>query len=416
MPPLITSFPVTLSETPTDIKYDSRYEPLSVDIQWKTRVNPPAYVDIKTANSPKIDEVGFGKSDLTTLAYQNVKYTLLEVQLCRATHQSWVIPATQKENNVADMILTFSTPRTDVPYRYIVVVQPILSSETGLSPTYLQGLAGASQGAFSLQSLFPEVNQRFAYYVTSLTPEAGRSQTESCNVFIGVTGLSVSARLLADIQRVNGMGTTGWPSFAGLPFQARLSQEVSSVDINKVLTTTVLFDRARALRSFKNSELVTRDDTLDSYKCVPFDPDNNIVMNSDGQPIIRVNADTGQVLSSVVDARAATRAAEGTVGKMDPGRLRDYMATALGIVLSIIVFGSIIYLAIVTFRGSGGAAAGQLPVAGAAGAAAGAAAGLPIAAPVAVAAAPSVWSSLPLWLLILLVGGFLGFIIGAMLS
>jgi hypothetical protein len=165
-----------------------------------------------------------------------------------------------------------------------------------------------------------------------------------------------------------------------------------------------LLDYAAASSRYRNIGTIQREDSLDSYKCVPLDPDKNI---EDGK--IRVNADTGELLTDVVKEREIVRAADSTKGGMEPGRLEKYLGTALGVILAVILFGSIGYFVYTLFISTGSSKV--LPISGAAAAAAAAAT---------VAPGPPTEESwvqkIPMYGLLTLIAGFIGFIIGAMLS
>jgi hypothetical protein len=145
-----------------------------------------------------------------------------------------------------------------------------------------------------------------------------------------------------------------------------------------------------------------REDGLDSYKCVPLDPDKNI---QDGK--IKVDLETGEVLSDVVAERAAVRAADSVKGSMEPGRLEKYMGSAVGIILAVVFFSLILYMGWSWLRSATGYAALDGMVVPAAVAGVGAAS----------AGVSESWAqNLPKYGLLMLLAGFGGFIIGAMLS
>jgi hypothetical protein len=123
----------------------------------------------------------------------------------------------------------------------------------------------------------------------------------------------------------------------------------------------------------------------DAYKCVAVDPDSAIV---DGQ--IQVDLSTGEFLPDVLAKRDALRASHNVTGGMDPGRFEKYMGTALGVILSLVFFSTVIWLILVNVveAGSGTFIDGQ-----------------------------GDWvTMLPSYLLPALIMGFVGFIVGAMLK
>jgi hypothetical protein len=74
----------------------------------------------------------------------------------------------------------------------------------------------------------------------------------------------------------------------------------------------------------------------------PIDPDAAIV---DGK--LNVDLKSGEVLTNVLSERDKIRAANSVTSSMEPGRLEKYMSSALGIVLSIVLFSTILYTILV---------------------------------------------------------------------
>jgi hypothetical protein len=135
----------------------------------------------------------------------------------------------------------------------------------------------------------------------------------------------------------------------------------------------------------KTSSSDSPENKADAYKCVAVDPDSAIV---NGQ--IQVDLSTGEFLPDVLAKRDALRASHNVKGGMDPGRFEKYMGTALGVILSLVFFSTVIWLIVVNVveAGSGAFIDGQ-----------------------------SNWvTMLPSYMLPALIMGFVGFIIGAMLK
>jgi hypothetical protein len=129
------------------------------------------------------------------------------------------------------------------------------------------------------------------------------------------------------------------------------------------------------------AEGVRQDDT-DAYQCVAIDPDAAVV---DGK--ISVDINSGEVLTEVLTKRDALMKANSVKPSMNPGRLEKYMGTAIGIVLCIVLFWIIIQFTAMMFIGPG-------PAQGVA----------------------SWLTSVPTYGVIILIAGFVGFIVGTMIN
>ena len=341
----LRSFPIGLSVTPTDLLYESVLEPITMDIQWATRTTPPTFRDTENSNG-YLDEVGAGNTSITTIKYNGKSYTLDSVQLTAPSHREWILPRSDMQANKADCILTFVTSADTISYKYIVIVAPLLFTSGTTSPGYLQGLANTSStGPFTLRSLFPDnPNTLFAYYSSCLNGYTNNASTENVGVFVSVRGTTVNASLMNTIATNQNMTTDTennfiYPSYTP-PFVSRLNRTGQTIGgtfpfTGYVQTTNVFLDYASASLNYRNISMIEREDTLDSYKCVPIDPDKNI---EDGK--IRVDAESGELLTDVVNEREKVRAADATKGGIEPGRLEKYLGAALGVIMAIILIGS----------------------------------------------------------------------------
>ena len=400
----ITSFPLQLGITATDMLYDTVSEPITMDFQWATRSTPPIFTDkVKCIT----DEVGGGNTNLTTLRFMNNNYTVASVQIIAASHTAWILPNTAQVNNTEDIVITFSTTSTTTQYSYITFVIPILRGSSGTS-SYLNGLSNPSaQGPFSLQDCFPTSRQaRFSYYATCLAGYSGSANSQNSYVFVSTDGLQVTSTLMATILTV-----TGRPNTFGTyspPFLSRLTSTPTTISnipsfTKYVMTTRELLNYTAFRQLYPAIETGIRQDDTSAYKCVPIDPDTAIL---DGK--IHVDFKSGEVLTEVLNARDAVREAHGTNAGIDPGRIEKYLGSAIGILLSIILFGSILWFTILMFfKGTAG----------------------PNTDPLVTGTIKSLdpeiideikggsWlSKIPGYLLMVLIAGFIGFIVGAMLN
>jgi len=397
--------------TATDSLYDSVSESLTMDLQWSSRATPPVFM-LPTTDGIT-DEVGAGNTNLSTLRYNNNTYTIASVQIIRASHTTWILPDTNQSLNMEDIVMTFRTNSDTTPYKYVVFVVPILRGGSAV-PSYLGGLANPTgNGSYSLKSCMP-TNTRsvFAYYSICL---AGSPSTQNAYVFIATEGIQASATTMSAVKAKLGASTTSFSTWKP-PFIQQLNTNtlrINAVNIfnMKVQTTNQLLNFDDFKRMYPNTDQNVRTDSTAAYKCVQLDPDSTI---ADGNLQVDLNTGNPVTLSSVVAQRAAAQAAAGVKSSMDPGRLSKYLGTALGAILASILFATIIYFAVAWF--SGGTAA-PIP----AGVPAGTPAASAAAAAAAAAATPpssfaAILQSLPMYGILILIAGFVGFIIGAMIS
>lgn len=396
-PDSIVSFPLDCTFRPTEVQYNSVLESIPpMDFTWATE---KAVVEEKS---------------LTFLHWKGNKYTNLTTQLTAPTHSKWLLASANPANNVADFIMTFQTNAETVSYKYIVIVVPLVRSET--PPTqaqeYLRRLAEPTRSEdYTLRTMFPtSPTSMFGNYTTCLRGYSALKTPEMVSVFFSVTGLPVSTDLIDTIR--TSRFPQKFPSYIP-PFMTRLSpdqhQAVGTAKMpfqDFIQATNQFLNYANAGKQYKDVTKLIREDSLDSYQCVPLDPDRNI---QDGK--IKVDLDTGEVLSDVVAAREAIRAANDTKGSMEPGRLEKYMGSAIGIVLAVLFFSLILYFLWNWIQSVRGARSGFTNLEGMAVPAGIAGVGA------ASAGISESWAqSVPKYGLLILVAGFGGFIIGAMLS
>ena len=380
----ITSFPLQLAITATDAMYEGVTEPVTIDFQWSSRSTPPMFVSPK--QNAITDEVQAGNSNLTTLRYKNMTYTISSVQIIQASHNAWILPATAQANNTEDIAITFKSGNTTTTHAFLTFIIPILRGSTA-TPSYLQGLSNSNaNGPFSVQSCFPtNTRARFAYYATCLAGYSSLANTQTSYIFVSTDGLQVSSALMTTILELT--GRTGTFAQFSPPYINRLTNTRTSIrniaDFSSyILATNQLLNYTEFVRQNPTVASNVRQDTTDAYQCVAIDPDAAVV---DGK--INVDINSGEVLTDVLTKRNALLQANNVTPSMNPGRLEKYMGTAIGIVLSIVLFWIIIQFTAMMFIGPG-------PAEG----------------------AISWVTSVPTYGVIILTAAFIGFVIGTMIN
>jgi hypothetical protein len=311
-----------------------------MNFQWASRSISPQFIP---GGGVIDDGDGSGIANLSTLQFNNTRYTNYSVQIASATHNNWIVPITLKGQNSEDIIITFHNPNTALPYNYIIIVIPILRNGTpGKDPLYLQALSNAqTQGTFSLSSCLPSKNSLFAYYATCLDGYTEYQNPENVYVFVAVQGLSVSAGLMTTLQKLASASSFPPVSLPFLQYFARKIASIGNTDFTKyVLTTRYLLDSSGIASIYKDLTINERSDPTSAYQCVPLDPDTDIV---DGQ--IKVDLESAQLLSSVLAERDAVRSTSSPIQLTPAGktRLQAYIGSALGICCAILIFSILLY-------------------------------------------------------------------------
>ena len=386
----ITSFPLGLNASPSESIYDSVDEPLTMNFQWATRSISPRFI-----TGGLIDEGnGSGATNVSTLMFNGIKYSIHSVQIATATHEKWVLPVTLQSQNQEDMIITFSSFNDITKYTYIILVIPIIRNGTASTdPNYITGLSiPESRGSFSISSCLPTNKKaQFAYYSTCLNGYTGHKNPENIYVFIAIEGIPVSSQLMDSLSK--NITTVSLPFMSRLPATQTL---LATTDFSKyVLTTRHLLDYAGMSRIYKDFTINERTDNINEYQCVPLNPDTDIV---DGQ--IKVDLESGQLLSDVLAERDAVRAMSAPIPTAGKNRVEAYLGSALGILCAILIFSILLYFIFSYVSGS------KSPVATVATVQA-----------TAQAATTNTWvNQLPIYGIMAVVAGLVGFTAGAMIK
>jgi hypothetical protein len=339
----ITSFPLVFTGTPTAELYNSIDQPITIEFQWASRSVSPSFSTGTVKNI--IDEssiYGSGLSNISTIRYNNTLYNLYSVQICSASHNSWLLPASNKDKNTEDLVITFYNP--SLTRSYVIIVLPIIKNGTrARDPAYLTALgSGQTPGTFSLGSCMPDKKSLFIYYSTCLDGYTEHQSTQTVSVFVAVGGISVSPDLMTSIK---GKITGGTVPSITLPFTSYFATETSIIettDIGKyVLSTNDLLNYEWIKNKYKDLTVQERDDPSSAYKCVALNPEKDVV---DGK--IKVDIESGKLLSKVLAERDAVMAASGIVPQNPSTALKfnKNMNLALGIFFAILILLGLIYL------------------------------------------------------------------------
>lgn len=348
----LQGFPVKLDITPSEAIYDQVEEAITADFQFATRTTIPSFLDTSAGNG-LLDEGEDSSSTKSTLRFERSTATLLSAQLCKATHNTWLSSTQDQASNTEDFVCIFENDKANPSlYDYIAIVIPLARKQETVQddPAYLKSLVASGQNpGVSLVNFFPtDVNTRFALYSVCLRPATAGSSVKNMYVFVSTVARTVSAKLMQDVLAAASFRTPReFPQFyfpdvtvstvSSLTVgTAGTAGGVGSNFVDHVRTTTNLLNAEGARKTFAGGDIFEREDPTSAYKCVPLDPDLNVI---DGK--LTVDTKKGTLLSNVLKERDTMR---GEIAVAAPGRIEKYLGTALGIILTIILFGGIIYI------------------------------------------------------------------------
>lgn len=344
------TFPLGLALTASDTLYDSVDEPRAIDFQWAARSTPPAFVN--KGVDATIDEVGAGNTNLSTLRYNNVTYTIHSVQIVGATHRNWILPTSAQESNREDIIMIFSNTSATIQYQYLMIVIPILQTATAQQdPSYLLGLGNGIQstGPYSLQSCLPKnPKSPFAQYSACLDGRTAKAPPSFVNVFVSVEGIEVTMSLMKTILKLRGAATEfPTPTLPYIATTSGINTLVNNTEFTTYVNTTRhLLNYSNVASIFKDMGVVSRTDPTSAYTCSQLNPDTDIGPNG----TLEVDLTSGMLLSDVLAEREAIQTAHApTATNAMTEKANTVLYTLLGIAASICVIFVLIYGVLQTF-------------------------------------------------------------------
>jgi hypothetical protein len=358
----IQSFPVQLANiTPTIDNYTSVLDPISLEFQWGMRTTAPQFINIEGL----VDE-----PTTTTLRYLGSTYTIESVGFTSPTHNQWIVPSLVKNQNVEDIVLTFSTANlmVGVP-QYIIVVIPVLRSQSALGdPAYLTGFGGSGAiNQVSIQSIIPSnKSEPFAYYTTCCPGSGSSDPPQNILVVVSVKGLYVSASTMSQISSIYAAISVN-PNYGEYvpPLGISFSKNPYIIGSSQQFTTTVKVTQELIPVSGGATGTVSPAGTVsatgatgaqtstDAYKCVTLDPDTQI---QNGQ--LNIDPATGKLLSTIDAERQMVKDDIFSNKAQIPAEVfTKYVSTILGLFFALIIIGIIFYFFI-------GAAVGTSAVGG----------------------------------------------------
>ena len=297
----LTGFPLTVTGgTPTYDNYTTGIDRLYglIDFQFA-----PIVSGLTATSSPGGSILLQTDDKQSSVIYNTLKYSVVNVQLTVAQHSSWLISG--KDKNKQDIIILLSaTSPASTDLSYMIIVLPLLHGGAAASePAYLTNIDNGTASGQGLQSCFPKKGATdpeplFAIYSTCCDGYTGHAHTQNVQVFVSTVGVPVSDATLGRIMANRTIQMAELPSFMKPSSMGGRTEIPISLFSQYISITSFSTDLTNA------SDVATkRNDPTNAYKCVELDPDT-----LDGNGNIQVDISTGTIASSTLSDILAERA------------------------------------------------------------------------------------------------------------
>jgi hypothetical protein len=240
-----------------------------------------------------------------------------------------------------ELLLGFRAQNT-ISESYLFLCVPILTRSTQTLSTYLEALRlGQLDGKpTSLLTVLPSDKHYISYSTCLQRRERANTTTQQVRVFVFTDGLAYPGanfqEIVNKVQSPRPSGRVFLPTIQ-LPdglvdkSQAMLFSLTTETDYKSLLRYS-LYDPKGIPDSSQQ-----REDDLNSYKCVPLEPSQNV---KDGKII--VNTETGELLSQVLKDKEESGKAKRS--KISPAMIEKLVAAFLAIIGLILVFLIVFYI------------------------------------------------------------------------
>ena len=303
-----------------------------VQAQWAQRSDAPKIVDQQNLFFDEGAQHS-AATNQTTLRLQGNSYTLQSIQICKPQHTGFVRDA-DKPLVQAEIILSFSGSSAE---KYVFFCIPVINKSTTKPNVYLTagGNGRLPGGPISVGSIMPE-NQGFLCYSTCLNQvKSGQTLATNARVFVFYDGIFFNIGAISNNLLLPDNITA---STMAVPFTLQ-----NEVDFKNFL-------RSSDLKTGKgDAALNRRTDATSAYKCTPLNPDLQV---KDGK--ITIDTQKGEVLSKVLESRAAEL--QGTIVKpgITPGDIQKVIAIAFGIGFGLLILSLLAYFVSIYSTGGDG--------------------------------------------------------------
>ena len=337
----IRDFPILNSVNVTPSLNASIYEEIPLDIQWGPKATEPKFIhDGQFANLGFLEYLDSGAST-TTLRFNGNSYGLLSVQLCSPQHTTLLTQDKQRDCS-GEFVLTFRA-KNPISEAYLFLCIPLLTRSTQTISTYLEALRlGRLDGKpTSLLSLLPVSDKRYISYSTCLQRrESTSSSSQQARVFVFTEGLHYPTANFSEIARIiTSPPPSGRVFLPAIQLPDGLADK-SQAMLFSIATETEYKQFLRYSQYYPQGSPDSsqyRTDNLNSYKCVPLEPSQNV---KDGKII--VDTETGELLSQVLKNK--DELGKPKRSKISPALIERLLAVFLAFILIAFVFLIVGYL------------------------------------------------------------------------
>jgi hypothetical protein len=336
----IRDIPIVNSVNVTPSLNASIFEEIPLDIQWGPKATEPRFIyDGPYANLGYIEYLDSGAST-TTLRLNGNSFGLISVQLCSPQHTTLLSREKQSDCS-GEIILGFRATNT-ISESYLFVCVPLLTRPTQTISPYLEALRlGQLDGQpTSLLTVLPTDKHYVSYSTCLQRRERTSTTTQQVRILVFTDGLFYPSanfqEIVNKIQSPRPSGRIFLPAIQ-LPdglvdkSQAMLFSITTETDYKSLLRYS-LYDPKGVPDSSR-----FREDTLNSYKCVPLEPSQNV---KDGKLI--VDTENGELLSQVLKDK--DEGGKPKRSKISPAMIEKIVAIFLAILALIVVFLVVFYI------------------------------------------------------------------------
>jgi hypothetical protein len=334
----IRDFPILNNVPVTDALNESIYEEPSIEIQWAKRGTVPSFHTLNFFAEGMYNSGG----QSTSLRFHGMTYTLQFVKLSKALHAGF-LSAELKPLAIGEIVMGFVSP-TALTEKYVILSIPIVNKTHSSLPAYFESirqdkLPGRPIG---LDELLPFAKQYTSYTTCLRQVTSGNSTAVQATVLVFRKGLLYPKNFFdVIVNKINIPGPGGRVVRSTIPPELGWFPDGL---IPKTNATSFLISTDAQYRNYlRSSQLLERSagggdrrvDSIDSYKCVPLKPDQDVKNNR-----LIIDTDKGVPLSQVLEEK---KEEEGEA-KITPGMVERMIAAILGTAAGIFILSVLAYL------------------------------------------------------------------------
>lgn len=203
----LKGFPIALNKRPTLEQYERSPGANSIDFQWDTSTsNGVNYGGTAVTEPSTTTSIILINNDTTTVIYNEIIYTIKNVQIIKGGHGNWLLTDPGTGNYSYDLVILFQGAVRSRPI-YMMFVIPLIKSNDDTSSNYIEHYFNNVPLTQTLEKFFPiteKVNGKntpilYAGYSTCFDGFVDRAHTQNIDVFVSTTGVKVKGTTLAKI-------------------------------------------------------------------------------------------------------------------------------------------------------------------------------------------------------------------------